>query len=52
MLFFIKVIQHKANSDEYLNVVKNVFEDLLLCDAEVRVGIIRMWAGVDDAIHI
>ena len=32
--------------------MKDVSEDLLLCDSEVRVVIIRMRTGMDDSIHV
>ena len=36
----------------HLNVVADVFEDLFLCDSEVRVVIFGMRAYMDDAIHV
>lgn len=35
-----------------LQVKENVLEDLLLCDAEMNIIVVRMRAIVDDSIHI
>ncbi len=36
----------------YLDVVENIFENLFLGDSEMSVFVIRMRAGVDNAVHI
>ena len=38
--------------EEKLYVMKNVLEDLLLTDSEVRIVIVGVGADVDDAVHV
>lgn len=40
------------NSKETLDIVKNVAKNLFFSNSKVRVVVIWMWAGMNDAIHV
>lgn len=40
------------DAKEHFEVMEDVGEDLLFCDAEVHVLVVGVWALVDDPIHV
>ena len=42
----------RTNKQPYLNVVENISKDLLFCNSKMRIFIFRVWAHMNNSIHI